>query len=66
MSYVGLHAAPFCGLYQPGIVGAKRLSQHDAALHHQHQWPAAGDGEARLLTWRHGPALRCGVRRGGR
>ena len=38
----------------------------DAALHHYHQWPAAGGVKARLLSWRHCPTLRCGVRRAGR
>ena len=45
---------------------APRLSQPGAALHHHRQWPAAGGGEVRLPTGRHGPALRCGVRGAGR
>ena len=47
-------------------MGAAGHPQPGAALHHHRHWQADGGGEARLLPWRHGPALRCGVRGAGR
>ena len=45
---------------------APRLSRPGAEVHHYRQRLAAGGGEARLPTGRHGPTLRCGVRGAGR